>query len=252
MDQNDLLAAIFEDAPARHPQRALDLGAAAWPSMQVRPPSAEDAESCRLLSLCAAELRAWGLAAVWRRRALTRASLVGWHEAVAALLMAEAFIALSRRNEDYARGRTLDVIEGEPQALEILQELEPFMGVPSSGISVTPKSPSPALIRRFLSEKRGSFQLAMHDWSSAEESFARAVDAAEGVRGELKARGGLALARYMIALDDGSPTTAFAEETRAVRRRAEEIDEADVAGIAEHNARVMDGAGRDLLLYEIL
>ena len=194
MDQKSLLRSVYEIAPTVDPATALSVGEAEWPAIDARAANAEDAETCRLLSLSASEVGDWMTADLWRGRARVRAEEIGWPEMITALEMTRAFKALSVRNDDYARGRTLDFIQGEPSSVKIFQQLEPVAFGPDSGISVRPKSASIALIRRFVLEKRGSFQLAMNQWDEAVDSFTKAIDAAEGSRGFLKARGGLALA----------------------------------------------------------
>jgi len=168
---------------------------------------------------------------------------------VAACVMSEAFILLSRRNDDYSAGKTLDVIQGEPESLRILADLEPFTLEPGSGISVTAKSPSPALIRRFVLEKRGSFQLALGEYQAAVDSYVAAGAAAENARGRVKTQAGLALARYLVALEQGdldALATAL-RETESLIGEAESIRESDVATTARYNAEVMSRSGRDLL-----
>lgn len=255
MDQKELLAALFELAPTNDPRSGLALGDAEWPAIEARPANAEDAETCRLVSLCATELAEYRRADLWRERSRTRAQALGWQELVAALDMSKSFIALSRRNDDYSRGRTLDVIDGSPEAVALIGELQPVADGPDSGISVTPRSPSRALIRRFVVEKRGSFQLAMKDWEGAAASFTAAIDAAEGPRGRMKARAGLALADYSRGLevdDDAAQDEALAvtREVAAVASASE--GDGDIAAAARHNAEVMERRGRDLLLYEML
>lgn len=253
MNPKELLDAVFELAPTADPAAALALGDEHWPEIAARDFNAEDAETCRLLSISAAELSDYAVAAQWRRRALIRAAFLGWGEMVAALVMADAFIALSKRNDDYKRGRTLDLIEGEAESVQIIKDLEPFTLEPGSGISVTPKSPNPALLRRFVLEKSGSFQAALRAWDDAIDSFTRAVDGAEGPRGRLKARGGLALAKYGKTFDAGTTADpAVIAETKAVQTEAEAIGEGDIAKTAAHNADVMSRGGGELLLYEIL
>lgn len=254
MDAQELLGAVFEIAPTNDPKAALALGEQHLEEIEARPANAADAETCRLLSISAAEIADYALAATWRRRALLRGSLVGWTEMVAACVMSEAFIAMSKRNDDYAAGKTLDVIQGEPESLRILVDLEPFTHEPGSGISATAKSPSPALIRRFVLEKRGSFQLALGDYQAAVDSYVAAESAAKDARGRVKSRAGLALARYLVALevgDVGAAASALAD-TEAYIGEAESIHELDVAATARHNAEVMRKSGRETLLYEIL
>ncbi len=254
MDAKELLDSVFELAPFGDPAAALALGDQELDAMRARPANAEDAETCRLLSISAAEIGDYRRAASWRRRALLRATLIGWPEMVAALAMSDAFVALAQRNDDYPHGRSLDVIVGEPEALRILDELEPFATGPGSGIAPTAKAPSPALIRRFILEKRGSFQLALGEYAAAADSYRAAEAAAENARGTAKSHAGLALAEYLQALEasDASAMAAALSETEFTISAAERIGELDLAATARRNAEVMRQGGRDLLLYEIL
>lgn len=251
-----LLAEIVELAPTKDPVRALELGDAEWPAMESRGATPEDAEICRLLAVSAGEVGDYPAAERWRQRSRVRGEAVGWPELVAALDMQLAFKALSIRNNDYANGKTLDVIEGSTEAVELIQRLAPVADGPDSGIRVSAQSPSVALIRRFILDKTGAFQLALGQWPEAAASFTKAIAGAEGARGRLKSRGGLWLALYsgaMDAGDDGAAEEAHVA-TRAVAIEATENGPRteDVAITAHHNVEVMSRRGRDLLLYEVL
>lgn len=254
MDEKALLATIF-DVAKDDPADVLALGNAHWQEIAARPPTPEDAETCRLIGISAAEVEAFDAGALWRTRAHAIASQIPWPELIAAINISEAFSRLARRNDNYPRGRTLDVIEGSPEAIEIVLSLRAVADGPDSGIVVTPRSPTIALIKRFVLEKTGSFQLALKDIDGAAASFEAAVEHAEGTRGVLKSRGGLALASYLRALnaDDATTAAAATAETRAVLGELIAADEdARTIEIARHNAAVMRRGSRDLLLYEIL
>ena len=255
MDAHTLCSKVVELAPTHDPARAFALGEAEWPEMQTREATAADAEVCRLISLSASVLGDYEAADLWRERARVRGEAVGWPEMIAALNMSEAFKALSVRNDDYIAGRTLDVIQGSPEALEAMRRLEAVAESGGSGIRVSAQSPSVELIRRFVFEKTGSFQLALRQYDAAVESFAKAVAVAEDPRGLLKTRAGLALALYCRALgvsDSGTVESAIAETQSVAAEAAELSRNADVAETALHNAETMSRQGRDLLLYEIL
>src|SRR4051794_4619643 len=115
MDENALLLAIYELAPAKDPRAALAIGEREWTAMDARPPSAEDAETCRLLSISASEIGEFAAADIWRDRARVRAEQLPWPELVAALDLSSAFKVLAARNDDYRHGRTLDVLVGAPE-----------------------------------------------------------------------------------------------------------------------------------------
>ena len=254
MNEKTLLEAIYELAPTNDPRAALAIGEDERSAMDARPATAEDAETCRLLSISAAEIGDFAAGDAWRERARILAEQIPWPELVAALDMSTAFKMLAERNDDYPHGRTLDRIEGSLEAVELMRTLDGVADGPDSGIRVTPKNPTPALIRRFVLEKTGSFQLALKQWEAAAESFELAIAAAESERGRLKTRAGLALARYSAAIEaaDRSAIEIALAETLAIADAADGIDERDVASTARDNAEVMTRGGGDLLLYEIL
>ena len=253
MDEKTLLTTVYNLAGSA-PGQALQLANTDWPEIASRSPTPEDAETCRLAAVSAAQIEAYDTAALWRTRARSIAVAVPWPELIAAVDMAEAFVILARRNDDYARGRTLDVLEGSTEAIAIIQSLAPVADGADSNIRVTPKSPSAALIRRFILEKTASLQLAAGQWDAASANFAKAVALAESERGVLKSRGGLAIANYSrgLELENMEATSSSLAETRAVASEADSSKESDFAATARHNAVVMARGGSELLLYEIL
>lgn len=252
MTAEELFALLFELAPNVDPDAALALGEVQWPAMASRTPCPHDAESCRLLSLAALELNPPDFLAadLWRTRALTRFALSGWHEGMAAVLMGRALTALSKANEDYPNGKTLDVIQGCRPALAFLDELEYFIRASPSGISVGPRSPDQALLARFLHEKRGFLLLALGDLDAAKQSYKEASAAAVGnPRGSVKVRLGHALVDYV----SGARSEALAD-TRAALADAKQLGPAgiDLVEWGEANVTVMERNGVELRPYEIL
>ncbi len=190
------------------------------------------------------------LATHWRDRALDLFTRTGWHEGIAAVLMAKAFIALAKRNDDYARGKTLDVVEGSEDAVDLMDEILPFIQREPSGISVGGLSPNHAVLRRFYHEKRGFFLLALNRVGEARESYKLAAEAAAGnPRGTVKVRPGRALVDYVAGAHD----TALADTRNAVddARRLGPGSQ-DLVEYGELNIAVMEGNGDDLRPYEIL
>lgn len=247
-----LYRAIADLAPSVDPKAALALGERHWPEIAARDPNPYDAETCRLLSLAVVVEQPSDalLADVWRTRALTRFALTGWHEGVASVAMGRSFVALAHVNNDYRRGVTLDVLKGSQAAVDILDELKPFLQVPSSGISVGPRSPSQPVLARFLHEKRGFLLMLLGLLDEARESYELAASVAEGnARGTVKVQLGRVLVEYIA----GAHETALAE-TRTAVGTARELgrDGEDLVEIGEHNIAVMERGGRDLRPYEIL
>lgn len=245
-----LYLAVAELAPSVNPRAALALGRDHWDELSARDPNPHDAETCRLLSLASIEQAKpdFPMAELWRMRALARFALTGWHEGVAAIAMGRAFTALSTQNNDYSLGKTLDVIEGSQTALELLEDLELFLRVPPSGITVGPRSPSQTVLRRFLHEKRGFLLLALGRVQEATASYDQAEICSRGnPRGEVKVQLGRALVVYMA----GDVARALMD-TREALGKACELREADLVKIGGYNIAVMERSGRDLRPYEIL
>lgn len=249
-DAVELYVQIADLAPSADPVAALSVGNAHWAEMAARDPNPHDAESCRLLSLAAIEQDPPDLevAELWRMRALARFTLTGWHEGVAAVVMGRAFGTLSRVNDDYIKGSTLDVIIGSQVALDLFDELSLFLDAEPSGISVGPRSPNQGVLARFLHEKRGFLLLTLGRLAEARESYSQAAAVCKGnPRGEVKVRLGSALVDYL----DGSAEAAR-DETRAALTVARELGEIDLVEKGERNLAVMERGGRDLSPYEIL
>ena len=238
----DLFTAMGSDGDAEALVAAVD---AQWPAMSRRAPTPEDAETCRLTMLAALQVPELAAeAAVWRARALSRATVVGWTECVAALAMGEAFRMLAVANEDFPRGRTLDVIKPVPAAVAALEELSVYLTAPDSGIRLGPMAPTRAVVERFLHEKGGFLRLVQGDIAGARSSYAAAAQAAAGQpRGEVKVALGAALVEYVAGAGDPEPT-------RQLLPSAEQWP--DLATTARHNVAVMEAGGDDVLGYEIL
>lgn len=73
MDQKSLLRSVYGVAPTVDPATALSVGEVECPAIDARAANAEDAETCRLLSLSASEVGGWMTADLWRVRARVRA-----------------------------------------------------------------------------------------------------------------------------------------------------------------------------------
>lgn len=258
-DAADLLAqarALFSATDGRDPAALLDMTSSLegeYAAMARRAPSAADAETCRLAMLAAIGAGDHREADVWRARALARAAAVGWTAALGSLVMGEAFRVLARDNEDYARGRTLDVIEPSSAAERIVDEVEVLVRVSGPSFDLGPTAPSCELLERFVHEKRGFLLLLSGDLPRARESYLRALEAVAGqVRGGIKVRLGLALVDYMESARTGSDATATREATERLGREAADAGIRDLAATAARNADVMAAGGRELEPYEIL
>lgn len=245
----ELYARVADLAPDRDAAAALEIGRKHERELLDRPPSPHDAETCRLLSLCALAptIEDNRLADTWRARALARFALVGWHEGVGAVAMGLALGWLARANDDYAAGRTLDVLVGSDDALAALDEVRLFLRVPPSGHTLGPRSPSHEVLRRFVHEKRAFLLLLLGRVDEAREGYAWAAEVARAdgnARGEVKSLLGATLVDH-----------AAGEVGRALdetERLAAQSTWTDLSEAAAHNAEVMRRGGRDLLPYEIL
>ncbi|ABM16757.1 hypothetical protein [Mycolicibacterium vanbaalenii] len=224
-----------------------------WPAMHGRI-TTHDAETSRLASLAAVKVAEHGLAAQWRARALSRFAGTGWVEGVATRIMSDALVELARANDDYPQGQFLDVMVPAPSALAVLDEIEPFTVGDGSGINLSRSSPSPALLARFLHEKRGFFLLVGGDYSAALESYRRALDLPDlNLRGHLKVRLGIALVEYVSAVKsgehvDGHPTSALVAEAEA----SNDVGLTDLINIGRFNAGEIDAGTLRVKPYEVL
>lgn len=221
-----------------------------WPALRVRDPIPEDAETCRLAMLFAAQLHDFPQADLWRVRAMARYVRVGWVEGVASLMLSAAFKELARANNDYPEGRYLDAIRPSAVALAMVDELEPFAVEPGSGISTGYGSPTPSLVARFVHENRGFLLLVEGRLDDARVSYMHAVDADDSSRSRVKSRLGLALVDYVSGLRTGDPVSSDA--TQILCAEAESMGLWDLVASARSNAEEMDRRGRHLVPYAIL
>lgn len=249
-DAETLYRRIADLAPSSDPEAAIAIGESHWGEIAAREPNAHDAETCRLLCLAAIEQAPpdFPLANLWRDRALELFTQTGWHEGVGTLLMGKAFAALSEANDDYVHGRTLDVIRGSQEALDLMDGILPLLDREPSGVTVGPRSPSKALLTRFYYEKRGFLLLALGELGQAAESYGRAAESARGeARGTVKVRLGRALVQY----EAGARDAALAETIDAADA-ARELGDKDLIETGERNREVMETGGANLTPYEIL
>ncbi len=240
-----------ESHEEEHGRALLALAAEQWPALSSRKANAFDAETCRLVMLAAAKHDEFEALRLWRARALSRFTAVGWVEGVASILMSEAFTELSRENDFYAAGRTLDVIVPSATALAMLEEIERFTEGPGSGIELSRRSPSQASLRRLFHEKRGFLLLLAGDHQESRAAYERALAAAANERGKIKVRLGIELVDYSAALAAGGVLPS-GDETRHLGGAASAAQSGDIAETATLNAGVMDSGGRALHPYEIL
>ncbi|KQQ07558.1 hypothetical protein [Rathayibacter sp. Leaf296] len=250
---------ILESAPERDPAEALRLGADQWPAMQARVTNRYDAETCRVLALSAGVTAQYGLAAVWRARALIRFSELGWMDGVAMIVIGEALATLSRENDDFARGRTLDLLQTSTAPEEILATIEPWARADRAAESDSERlsawSPGPDLTARGYWEKLGFFALIAHRWDDARERYAHAAAVSRPGRGAGKVRGARVMVEYLAARAGephrGDPESVLAEQ-EGVLADLRAVGDPVLRDAAAHNLEVMRRGGADLLAYEIL
>lgn len=154
-------------------------------------------------------------------------------------MMADAFTELAERNDDYAEGRTLDVLKPSDVALTALDEVERIAYGEPSGHALGPSSPSPAVLRRLVHEKRGFLLLLASDHAAALAAYDRALEeAGDHTCGQVKVGLGQLLVEYVAAAD--SPARAeIADHTEHLGREASLLGNADISEIAERNAASM-------------
>lgn len=247
---------LFSATDGRDPKplrAALDEVGREYPAMAARGPSAADAETCRLAMLMAAEAAAHSEADIWRARCLARAAAVGWTAGIGSLVVSEAFRALSRENDDYPHGQTLDVLRPSETAERILDELEVVLAAPGDDPDLGHTAPTRAILRRFLHEKRGLLLLLSGRSADARECYRLAAEeVGEQRRGRIKVALGTSLLDYVEALDAGADTSPAREATERLGREAADAGLRDLAATAERNVAEMAVEGRRVSPYEIL
>lgn len=257
MDAPGLYAAVSEASVIAHTHdgavAVVDLANDNWDDIARREANAEDAETCRLVALAAAQLEDFPALRLWRARALSRFAAIGWTEGVASILMGEAFAELARVNGDYPDGKTLDRLRASSVALGIFDEMERFAFGPGSGFRLGPGSPTRDVIKRFFHEKRGFLLLigSTANRVAARRSYELALEAAQdNERGQVKVKLGLALIDYLE-----SPSRSASEaidRTEELGKAALALGRQDLSDIAAMNVHVMRAGGDALHAYEIL
>lgn len=250
MSAVELLNAVYGRWPTDEATGVLDLAASNWEAIRARPLTAEDGETCRQAMLAAVGLGRYLEGARWRARAMSRFIATDWKEGAISVVMTDAFRVLEMANDGYPRGKTVDVLLPSEDAMEILSELRPFATGEARPNAI---GPDPALIARFMHEKRGFFLVLAERWDEAVASYDEALKYVENERrGELKVGAGRALALYLQDVADGGDGRVAAGSTAAIAKAARDHGVTDVAKVAEANLPVMRTGGGALRPYEIL
>lgn len=224
----------------------------AWSEALSSPWTPESAEASRLAMLAAVHLEDYSEARLWKVRAMSGFTSVGWHEGIGALLMSEAFGELASANADFQNGKAIDAIRPSSYAIEIMREVVRFAGHPSSGIRLKPGSPTTQVLTRLVYEKLGFLELLDGRFQDSRASYRRALtEAGDHSRGRIKVQLGLALLDYLADSKDRDKGSQ-AEQTAALGSAAREAGIRDLADIAECNAAVMRSGDHALQPYEIL
>ena len=182
---------------------------------------------------------------LWRARALVAAVIEGAWDTAAGLLFQPFFVAVdvAVKQEQYNWGGGFD------QARLILKEIKRLVpeGAPRYGLFC--RLYSEKLAFSYLKEGAGDGRptfAGMPALKRAEQEYERALTlVGEDDRGELKVRGGLALAGYLLLADksDEAITTEkapFLEETKAILSSAKDKGYDDVVRWATPNVGVME------------
>ncbi len=245
-------------APEKDPTTVIRLGDEHWPEIRDRKANPHDAETCRLVGLACALTSRYDAIEVWRSRAEIRFAEVGWLDGTATVISSRALAELSRDNDDYARGRTLDVIEGSIAAYEIVETISPLAqggrSMPDE-LRIGDKAPGPDLTARFYWEKSGFFLLLLGRFAESRVRYARAAEIARPGRGAAKVRGGALLVEYLAARAGEAialgPDEIVAEQREVVAQTAE-VGDPDIHDTAMHNLEVFERHGDDPKPYEVL
>ena len=222
----------------------------AWPDLAAMPGSRDIADLCRVAMLAHYSLAdeegpgrymdGW----LWRARALVRAADAGWMAGVLALVQTEALRMQSVGNE--GRAPSDAGYRMVPQALAVLEELEPWVDPDDAGPD--PEQPSPRVLGRLLYEKRGFLRYVGRELDAALADYERARHfAGLDVRGAIKVDGGraLVLAR-MGRLDEAKHVLADVIE------RADDAGLDALAGLTRRNLTKLESGRIDLDVFETL
>jgi hypothetical protein len=220
-----------------------------WPAIMSRPANRSDAETCRQMMLALLKAARQPEAILWRTRTMIRAAEAGWDQGVAALIITDVFRLQAEANAGVEPSDP--AYRAAPQALEILDELLPFIGEdgpPADQVA----APSPRFNARTYYEKRGFLLVAAKRYDEALEAYDHAKRYVEhDDRGRLKVRGGRASCLYLSSADPQTQQSAI-DETATVVRESRELGHYEILRIAEQNLARMTAGQRDLLAYEVL
>lgn len=262
-----LLRAAQDLLDENRQKKLLALVEAEWAAMQQREPCREDAETCRLAMVAAyqraedevaklaknsrAELHRVDVyyeGLVWRMRCLARAAACNWVDGIMALIMSEALRVQSFANNTVRRPGA-EGYEVREEALEILAEMEPFIGLAGAeGIY----QPSPSFTGRQFHEKMAFLNASQGRWVDAITGFTKALDyVTEDRRGQIKVDLNLQQARYRGSTDPDVRTDAI-ERTQELGKLAVALEQLELAQKAFENVRRMEDGEEELVLYEVL
>jgi len=117
MTPSELLDVVRRSWSQGNYDDVLGMVEAEWHMISTRSGQPEDAETCRLAMITAAERKRYSAYVVWQSRALARFVALDWHEGAAAVMMPNAFRLLAMANDNYPNGKTYDVLRPAPEAL---------------------------------------------------------------------------------------------------------------------------------------
>lgn len=219
-----------------------------WDEMKARDACVEDAESCRLTMLACLDLGRrehdrHREAVVWRVRAVARAAALGWGELIMALSLPDVLGIVRDANPS---AETLTSMIIPDAALTAWEEALPFLELDPTA----PRHPDGPILARLYWEKRGFMLCARREYAVAIESYDRALEFTAGTeRGMLKVKLGRALCVY---LRDTEGRTRAVTDTAELLRRCREVEQLQLAEVAERNLAVMHVGGRDVFPYELI
>jgi hypothetical protein len=250
MTPSELLDVVRRSWSQGNYDDVLGMVEAEWHMISTRSGQPEDAETCRLAMITAAERKRYSAYVVWQSRALARFVALDWHEGAAAVMMPNAFRLLAMANDNYPNGKTYDVLRPAPEALLVLEDLMSFCEGPERGFEC---GPTPELIARFVHEKSGFLLAIERRWDDSVAAYDRALAyAADESRGQVKVPLGRALVSYLSQRDAGRDGQEGADVTARLAVDPRTLAHQDLSQTAQANLERMRAGRFDLIPYEIL
>lgn len=195
-------------------ERALTVRAAevAWPEICELPPTSAHGSVCRLAAIAAYDQLDYATGDVWWHRAMAFYRLAGCRRGVVALMITPALRSFDLQHPDVA--------------MMLLEAMEAFGELDDEGAD---EPYSRGTLLRVVSEHLADCHFRQRRYDDAIAAYERALrhmipatraQTLDEVRGELKVRGGLSLARWFGSTEGGPAREGAMEEMRSILARS--------------------------------